>query len=218
MIKKLLKLVPNLKRLRLSSVDVAELDEEFLEILANENRLMPYLHLSAQSGDDLILKRMKRRHSRQQLIDFCLQARILRPEITFGADLIAGFPTESDEMFNNSLTLIQEADLIFTHIFPYSPRIGTPASKMKQLDKNIIKNRTQILRQAGSKQLEKYLANQIGKEFEVLIEKNNLGKTKNFLNVRIHKNNILNDSKNIIENTIVKLKIIDYNEKELIAF
>ncbi len=213
MIKKLLKLVPNLKRLRLSSVDVAELDEEFLEILANENRMMPYLHLSAQSGDDLILKRMKRRHNRQQLIDFCLQARSLRPEITFGADLIAGFPTENEEMFNNSLTLIKEADLIFTHIFPYSSRIGTPASKMKQLEKNIIKNRTQILRQAGAKQLEKYLANQIDKEFEVLIEKNNLGKTKNFLNVRIDRKNTLN----ITENTIVKLKIINYNEKELIA-
>ena len=243
MIKKLLKFVPDLNRLRLSSIDVAELDDEFLEILKYENRFMPYLHISAQSGDDLILKRMKRRHNRQQLLDFCSKAREIRPEITFGADLIAGFPTEDDQMFENSLKLISQADLIFTHIFPYSPRLGTPASKMKQLDYKIIKERTKILREKGQEQLVKFLQQQIGKTFDVLVEKNNLGKTKNFLNVRIIDNidsradNYLTENSKIInsetlniknnnyqqssttlpKNTKVLAKIIDYNQKELIA-
>ncbi len=223
MIKKLLKLVPDLQRLRLSSIDVSELDDEFLEVLASEPRLTPYLHLSAQSGDDLILKRMKRRHNRQQLLDFCTKARKLRPDITFGADLIAGFPTEDQQMFENSLKLIEQADLIFTHIFPYSPRLGTPASKMKQLDSKIIKDRTKILRDAGEKQLAKFLGKQIGKEFLVLVEKNNCGKTTNFLNVRIEENpKLLNDnlSQNIfkvIENSLVQVKVVSSNEKELIA-
>ncbi len=223
MIKKLLKLVPELQRLRLSSIDVSELDDEFLEVLASEPRLTPYLHLSAQSGDDLILKRMKRRHNRQELLDFCKRARELRPDITFGADLIAGFPTEDQQMFENSLKLIDEADLIFTHIFPYSPRLGTPASKMKQLDKKIIKDRTKILRHAGEKQLEKYLSKQVGKEFTILVEKNNLGKTTNFLNVRIEENLKLltnNFSQNIFkvkENSLFQVKIVSHNEKELIA-
>jgi threonylcarbamoyladenosine tRNA methylthiotransferase MtaB len=223
MIKKLLKLVPDLQRLRLSSIDVSELDDEFLEVLASEPRLTPYLHLSAQSGDDLILKRMKRRHNRQQLLDFCTKARKLRSDITFGADLIAGFPTEDQQMFENSLELIAQADLIFTHIFPYSPRLGTPASKMKQLDRKIIKDRTKILRDAGEKQLAKFLGKQIGKEFLVLVEKNNCGKTTNFLNVRIEENpKLLNDnlSQNIfkvIENSLVQVKVVSSNEKELIA-
>ena len=223
MIKKLLKLVPDLQRLRLSSIDVSELDDEFLEVLASELRLTPYLHLSAQSGDDLILKRMKRRHNRQQLLDFCTKARKLRPDITFGADLIAGFPTEDQQMFENSLKLIEQADLIFTHIFPYSPRLGTPASKMKQLDSKIIKDRTKILRDAGEKQLAKFLGKQIGKEFLVLVEKNNCGKTTNFLNVRIEENpKLLNNnlSQNIFkvkENSLVQVKVVSSNEKELIA-
>ncbi len=223
MIKKLLKLVPELQRLRLSSIDVSELDDEFLEVLASETRLTPYLHLSVQSGDDLILKRMKRRHNRQQLLDFCAKARKLRPDITFGADLIAGFPTEDQQMFENSLSLIAQADLIFTHIFPYSPRLGTPASKMKQVDKKIIKERTKILRQAGDNQLQKYLANQIGKEFLVLVEKNNCGKTANFLNVRIeenHKllnNNLSQDIFKVTENSLVQARVVSNNQKELIA-
>ena len=185
MIRRLLKAVPNIVRLRLSSIDVAEIDEEFFEILASEPRLMPYLHLSVQSGDDKILKQMKRRHNRQNILDFCEKARKIRPEMTFGADIIAGFPTENEEMFKNSLSLISKADLIFTHIFPYSLREGTPASKMPQLEQKIIKERAKILRQAGSSQLQKYLEKQIGKEFEVLLEKNNLGKTRNFLDVEI---------------------------------
>lgn len=236
MIKRLLKMVPNLARLRLSSVDVAELDDEFLEVLKSEERLMPYLHLSAQSGDDLILKRMKRRHTAQQLLDFCDKARIARPDITFGADLIAGFPTEDDEMFDNSLKLIEQANLIFTHIFPFSPRLGTPAYKMKQLDKKTIKNRAKILRQKGQEQLAKFLKQQVGKKFEVLVEKNNLGKTKNFLNVRIIENieqntndsadkyqskfltnNFSSKTTNITENTRILAKVIGNTEKELIA-
>jgi len=236
MIKRLLKMLPNLARLRLSSVDVAELDDEFLEVLKNEERLMPYLHLSAQSGDDLILKRMKRRHTRQQLLQFCQKAQLARPDITFGADLIAGFPTETDEMFDNSLKLIEQANLIFTHIFPFSPRLGTPAYKMKQLDKKTIKNRAKILRQKGQEQLTKFLNQQVGKTFEVLVEKNNLGKTKNFLNVRIIENTDLiteefttkqpkshhhNSASNLSPangNTKILAKIIGNNDKELLAY
>lgn len=191
MIKRFLKLVPELPRLRLSSIDVAEIDEEFFDILKNEPRFMPYLHLSVQSGDDLILKRMKRRHNRQQVLDFCARARQIRPEITFGCDIIAGFPTETDEMFENSVRLIEQAQIIFTHIFPYSKREGTPAAKMPQLDGKIIKARAKILREAGERQLKKYLANQIGKEFKVLIEKNFSGKTENFLDVKIADQNIV---------------------------
>jgi threonylcarbamoyladenosine tRNA methylthiotransferase MtaB len=203
MIRRLLKAVPELTRLRLSSVDVAEIDEEFFEILASESRLMPYLHLSVQAGDDKILKQMKRRHNRQNILDFCEKARKIRPEMTFGADIIAGFPTENEAMFQNSLSLISEADLIFTHIFPYSSREGTPASKMPQLDKKIIKERAKILREAGSSQLQKYLQKQIGKEFEVLLEKNNLGKTRNFLDVEIN-----SDKKNeLVKGNIYSFKI-----------
>ena len=200
-------------KLRLSSVDVAEIDEEFFEILASESRLMPYLHLSVQAGDDKILKQMKRRHNRQNILDFCEKARKIRPEMTFGADIIAGFPTENDAMFQNSLSLISEADLIFTHIFPYSSREGTPASKMPQLEPKIIKERAKILREAGSAQLQKYLQKQIGHEFEVLLEKNNLGKTRNFLDVEI-----ISDEKNKLQKgNIYLLKINKIKNNLLIA-
>ena len=185
MIRRLLHLVPELPRLRLSSIDVAEIDEEFFDILKNEPRLMPYLHLSVQSGDDLILKRMKRRHNRSQVIEFCKKARQIRPNMTFGADIIAGFPTESEEAFQNSINLIKESDLIFTHIFPYSPRQGTPAAKMPQLNKQIIKERAKKLREAGQEQLQKYLSQQIGKKMSVIIEKDNMGKSENFLDAKI---------------------------------
>ncbi|HLD76526.1 MAG TPA: tRNA (N(6)-L-threonylcarbamoyladenosine(37)-C(2))-methylthiotransferase MtaB, partial [Rickettsiales bacterium] len=157
MIKRLLALVPELPRLRLSSIDVAEIDDGFWDLIANEPRFMPYFHLSIQSGDDMILKRMKRRHTCWQVIDFCQKARKLRPEITFGADIIAGFPTETNEMFENSLNLIEEADIIFTHIFPYSKREGTPAAKMPPVKGDIIKNRAKLLREKGKAQLQKYL-------------------------------------------------------------
>ncbi len=185
MIKRLLKLVPELPRLRLSSIDVAEIDEEFFDILKNEPRFMPYLHLSVQSGDDIILKRMKRRHNRQQVLDFCAKARQIRPEISFGCDIIAGFPTETDEMFLNSVKLIEEAGISFTHIFPYSKRDGTPAAKMPQLNGKIVKARAKILREAGAKELQNFLAKQIGENLSVIIEKNGIGKSENFLDVKI---------------------------------
>ncbi|MBP7710706.1 MAG: tRNA (N(6)-L-threonylcarbamoyladenosine(37)-C(2))-methylthiotransferase MtaB [Rickettsiales bacterium] len=185
MIKRLLKLVPELPRLRLSSIDVAEIDEEFFEILKNEPRFMPYLHLSVQSGDDIILKRMKRRHTAQQVLDFCAKARQIRPEITFGCDIIAGFPTETDEMFLNSKKLIEEAGIIFTHIFPYSKRDGTPAAKMPQVNGTIVKERAKILREAGASELQKFLKTQIGKNVSVIIEKDGVGKSENFLDVKI---------------------------------
>ena len=185
MIKRLLKLVPELPRLRLSSIDVAEIDEEFFEILRDEPRFMPYLHLSVQSGDNVILKRMKRRHSREQVLDFCIKARKIRPNITFGADIIAGFPTENDEMFQNSVKLIKEAGIIFTHIFPYSKRDGTPAAKMPPINGKIVKERAKILRQAGADELQKFLAKEVGKDVTVIVEKNRVGKSENFLDVKI---------------------------------
>ncbi len=185
MIKRLLKLVPELPRLRLSSIDVAEIDEEFFEILKNEPRFMPYLHLSVQSGDDVILKRMKRRHNRAQVLEFCAKARQIRPDITFGCDIIAGFPTETDEMFLNSVKLIEEAGITFTHIFPYSKRDGTPAAKMPQINGTIIKERAKILREAGSSELQKFLKTQVGKNVSVIVEKDGVGKSENFLDVKI---------------------------------
>ncbi len=185
MIKRLLKLVPELPRLRLSSIDVAEIDDGLLELIANEKRFMPYLHLSVQSGDDMILKRMKRRHNRAQILEFCTKARKLRPDITFGSDIIAGFPTETDEMFENSLSLIQEAGIIFNHIFPYSKRAGTPAALMPQVNGAVIKKRAKLLREAGEKELQKYLQTQIGLVLQVIVEKDNIAKSQNFLDVEI---------------------------------
>ena len=214
MIKRVLKQVPQLARLRLSSIDVAELDDEFFNLLKNEPRLMPYLHLSVQSGDDMILKRMKRRHNYQQVIDFCHKARSIRPDITFGADIIAGFPTEDKNAFNNSLKLIKEADLIFTHIFPYSKREGTPAALMPQIDKKTIKLRAKLLRQAGEEQLKKYLATQIGKDTNIIIEKNNIAKSDNFLDIEVD---------NLVSNKIsqsilpVIIKHADYEKLRLVA-
>ncbi|MAZ80459.1 MAG: tRNA (N(6)-L-threonylcarbamoyladenosine(37)-C(2))-methylthiotransferase MtaB [Rickettsiales bacterium] len=214
MIKRVLKQVPQLARLRLSSIDVAELDDDFFNLLKNEPRLMPYLHLSVQSGDDMILKRMKRRHNYQQVIDFCHKARSIRPDITFGADIIAGFPTEDKNAFNNSLKLIKEADLIFTHIFPYSKREGTPAALMPQIDKKTIKLRAKLLRQAGEEQLKKYLATQIGKDTNIIIEKNNIAKSDNFLDIEVD---------NLVSNKIsqsilpVIIKHADYEKLRLVA-
>jgi len=210
LLNKVLNLVPELPRLRLSSVDLAELNDDFLEVLANQPRFMPSLHLSVQSGDDLILKRMKRRHNRQQIIDFCHKAIQIRPNITFGADIIAGFPTETDEAFANSLALISEINLVFAHIFPFSPRTGTPAAKMPQVAKKIIKERAKMLREASALQLHKLLALQINKTMPVLLEKNNFGRAENFLEVKI-----LNQ--NLPANTFVMAKIIGYEKHYLTA-
>ncbi|MFT7086828.1 MAG: threonylcarbamoyladenosine tRNA methylthiotransferase MtaB [Rickettsiales bacterium] len=187
MVKRLLKLVPELPRLRLSSVDVAEIDDEMIDIIKTEKRFMPYLHISLQSGDDIILKRMKRRHSRQQVLDFCKKVREIRPEVTFGSDIIAGFPTESDEMFSNSLNLILEAGLIFNHIFPYSIREGTPAAKMPQIDGKLKKDRAKQLRDATAKELDKFLKTMIGTTQNILLENNNIGRCENFIQVQLDK-------------------------------
>jgi threonylcarbamoyladenosine tRNA methylthiotransferase MtaB len=157
MIKRLFKLAPELPRLRLSSIDVAEINDEIFELLAAEPRFMPHLHLSIQSGDDMILKRMKRRHNRQQVLDFCAKVRQIRPAITFGADIIAGFPTETDEMFENSVALMREAKIVFAHIFPYSKKAGTPAAKMPQVASDVIKKRAKILREVGEENLKEFL-------------------------------------------------------------
>jgi threonylcarbamoyladenosine tRNA methylthiotransferase MtaB len=185
LIKKILREVPELKRLRISSVDSIEVDRDLLDVIADERRLMPHLHLSLQSGDDLILKRMKRRHSRQQAIDFCNEVRQLRPDIAFGADIIAGFPTETEDMFTRSLDLVEDCGLTFLHVFPYSPRPGTPASRMPQVEGSLIKARAARLRAAGDAALRRRLESEIGKTREVLIESSTQGRTEHFLPVAI---------------------------------
>src|SRR5262249_48828270 len=150
LVKQILKHVPELQRLRLSSIDSVEADRELLEAVAGEPRLMPHLHLSLQSGDDLVLKRMKRRHDRAQAIALCRTLRQLRPEIVFGADLIAGFATESDDMFRRSLDLVKECGLTYLHVFPFSPRPGTPAARMPQVAAVVLRERARRLREEGS--------------------------------------------------------------------
>lgn len=180
LITRILKLVPDLPRLRISSIDSIEVDPDLMHAIATENRLMPHLHLSLQSGDDLILKRMKRRHLRDDAIRFCEDARKLRPEITFGADIIAGFPTETEAMFDQSLDLIDACGLTWLHVFPYSPRPGTPASRMPQVDGSSIRARASVLRQAGEAAVNRHLKNQIGKSHKVLTEGPRMGRTEQF--------------------------------------
>jgi threonylcarbamoyladenosine tRNA methylthiotransferase MtaB len=183
--RRILREVPELKRLRISSVDSIEVDRDLVDAIATEGRLMPHLHLSLQSGDDLVLKRMKRRHSRQGAIDFCEQVRRLRPDIAFGADIIAGFPTETEEMFARSLDLVEACGLTFLHVFPYSPRPGTPAARMPQVETPIIKERARRLREAGEAALRKRLDAEVGATREVLIESATQGRTEHFLPVAI---------------------------------
>lgn len=171
LVKRILTLVPELPRLRLSSLDVVEVDDELRHLIATEERLMPHLHLSLQAGDDMILKRMKRRHLRDDAIRFCAEMRALRPDIVFGADLIAGFPTETEAMFENSLKLVDECGLTFLHVFPYSSRSGTPAAKMPQVPGQIRKERAQRLRTAGLAAQRAYFARHIGTPAEILVER-----------------------------------------------
>jgi len=185
LVKQILKHVPELKRLRLSSIDSVEADRDLLDVIADDERLMPHLHLSLQAGDDLILKRMKRRHSRADAVAFCEQVRRLRPDMAFGADLIAGFPTETEEMFERSLALVEECDLTFLHVFPYSKRPGTPAAKMPQVEGRAIKARAKRLRAAGEAALKRRLANERGQLRHVLIESATQGRTEHFLPVAI---------------------------------
>ena len=183
--KQILRHVPELKRLRISSIDQVEADADLLDAISEDQRLMPHLHLSLQSGDDMILKRMKRRHSRRGAIDFCAQVRRLRPDVAFGADIIAGFPTETEEMFARSLDLVEECDLTFLHVFPYSKRPGTPASRMPQVGGETIKERAKRLRAAGQAALRKRLASEIGATRQVLVESGKQGRTEHFLPVAI---------------------------------
>jgi threonylcarbamoyladenosine tRNA methylthiotransferase MtaB len=185
LVKQILRHVPELRRLRISSIDSIEADRELLDAIADDARVMPHLHLSLQSGDDLILKRMKRRHLRRDAIDFCAQVRRLRPDIALGADIIAGFPTESEEMFARSLDLVDECGLTFLHVFPYSPRPGTPAAKMPQVAGGAIKERAKRLRAAGEVALRKRLASEAGAVRDVLIESATAGRTEHYLPVAI---------------------------------
>src|SRR5258708_7291770 len=183
--KQILRHVPELKRLRISSIDSIEADRDLLDAIADDERLMPHLHLSLQSGDDLILKRMKRRHSRTDAIEFCAQVRRLRPDIALGADIIAGFPTETEEMFARSQDLVEECGLTFLHVFPYSKRPGTPAARMPQVAGEAIKERAKRLRATGETALRRRLASEVGATRQVLIESGKQGRTEHFLPVAI---------------------------------
>ncbi|PLX30513.1 MAG: tRNA (N(6)-L-threonylcarbamoyladenosine(37)-C(2))-methylthiotransferase MtaB [Alphaproteobacteria bacterium] len=185
MMRRLLAHIPDLPRLRLSSVDPVEIDNDVFQLLATENRLMPHLHISLQAGDDLILKRMKRRHLRHDLLSFCQRARQARPDVVFGADIIAGFPTESEEMFQNTLNIISDCDLTFCHIFPYSPRPGTPAARMPQVDRATVKERAKLLRTAAATNQSKNFAKQVGKKMIALTESANKARAENFMPIQL---------------------------------
>ncbi|WAX96151.1 tRNA (N(6)-L-threonylcarbamoyladenosine(37)-C(2))-methylthiotransferase MtaB [Aminobacter sp. NyZ550] len=185
LVKTILRQVPDVCRLRLSSIDSIEADEDLLEAVATESRLMPHLHLSLQSGDDMILKRMKRRHLRDQSIQFCADVRKLRPDIVFGADIIAGFPTETDEMFENSIRIVEECGLTHLHVFPFSPREGTPAARMPQVRRDVVKQRAARLRAAGDVAYTNHLESLKGSRQKVLVEREGLGRTEGFTLVAI---------------------------------
>jgi threonylcarbamoyladenosine tRNA methylthiotransferase MtaB len=185
LVKQILKHVPELQRLRLSSIDSVEADPDLLDAIADDARLMPHLHLSLQAGDDLILKRMKRRHLRADAIAFCRQVRGLRPDMVFGADIIAGFPTESEAMFARSLDLVDECGLTHLHVFPFSPRPGTPAAKMPQVGRDVAKERARRLRDKGQHALRQHLDAQIGTTRQVLAETPAMGRTEHFTAVRL---------------------------------
>tara|TARA_R110002110_G_scaffold18457_47_gene77463 strand:+ start:4086 stop:5339 length:1254 start_codon:yes stop_codon:yes gene_type:complete len=183
LVMRILRLVPDLPRMRISSIDSIEVDENLLHAIATETRLMPHLHLSLQHGDDMILKRMKRRHLRDDAIAFTQEARRLRPDMTFGADIIAGFPTETDAMFENALKMVTECDLTWLHVFPYSARTGTPAARMPAVNGAVIKERAARLRAAGEKQVHRHLMDQIGSAHNILMESPVMGRTEQFAEV-----------------------------------
>jgi threonylcarbamoyladenosine tRNA methylthiotransferase MtaB len=209
MVRRLLAAVPELERLRLSSLDPAEIDAELWRLLAEESRLMPHLHLSLQSGDNLILKRMRRRHSRTDAITAARRARTLRPEVALGADLIAGFPTESGEMFRRSLDLIAECGLAFVHVFPYSPRPGTPAARMPQLPNSVIKERAARLRTEGETALAAVLSSRVGSETDVLIERPGMGRAKFYATV--------NFTAAGAEGSVRRMRLVDSSGRALIG-
>ncbi|MDA9293689.1 tRNA (N(6)-L-threonylcarbamoyladenosine(37)-C(2))-methylthiotransferase MtaB [Amylibacter sp.] len=209
LVQRILKLVPSLPRLRISSIDSVEADSALIDAVASEMRLMPHLHLSLQAGDDMILKRMKRRHLRDDAVDFCSKMRVARPDIIYGADIIAGFPTETEEMFENSLKLIEDCGLTWLHIFPFSPREGTPAARMPQLDRSIVKERAGRLRSYGELAVKDHLAKQVGSTHNVLIENLRMGRTEGFTEVLFNSDQI--------KGSIVESKIIGKTQTQLIS-
>lgn len=209
MLRRIIRIVPELKRFRLSSIDVAEIDEELFELIAYSSQIMPHFHISLQAGDDMILKRMKRRHNRQNVIDFCHKLRAIRPNVSFGADIIAGFPTENDQMFENTRKLIAEADLQYLHVFPYSERDETPAARMPQIPKFVRKTRAEILRTAGKEQLKKFYQRNIGKNVELLVENNKIAHTENFIPVKLHGDFVVGQ--------IVKARLISIEENHMLS-
>lgn len=209
LVMRILRLVPDLPRLRISSIDSIEVDENLMQAIATEPRLMPHLHLSLQHGDDLILKRMKRRHLRDDAIRFCGEARALRPDMTFGADIIAGFPTETEGQFENSLRLVEECGLTWLHVFPYSPRPGTPAARMPQVDGAAIKDRAARLRAAGARRVEAHLQAQVGRVHRILTESPRMGRTEQFTEVAFAKDHPVGE--------IVDVKIIGQDGRQLLA-
>lgn len=200
--------VPDLPRLRLSSIDSIEADEELIDLIIHEKRLMPHLHLSLQAGDNMILKRMKRRHLRNDAIQFCADIKTKRPDMIFGADLIAGFPTETDEMFENTRAIIDECQLTHLHIFPFSPREGTPAARMPQLNRQVIKERAAILRAEGDKRYHAHLASAVGSTKTILVERDGLGRAEDYTLV------IVPDG---VAGTIVTRQIVGHNGDALTA-
>ncbi|WP_338549979.1 tRNA (N(6)-L-threonylcarbamoyladenosine(37)-C(2))-methylthiotransferase MtaB [Roseovarius phycicola] len=209
LVMRILKLVPDLPRLRISSIDSIEVDENLMQAIATEPRLMPHLHLSLQHGDDLILKRMKRRHLRDDAIRFAEDARRLRPDMTFGADIIAGFPTETEEAFENSLKLVEDCHLTWLHVFPYSPRPGTPAARMPQVDGRAIKSRAAQLRKAGDARVAQHLTKQLGRTHRVLLENPRMGRTEQFTEVIFGTDQP--------EGQIVTAKIAGHSDRQLVA-
>jgi len=207
--KALLRHVPDLERLRISSIDSVEADRDLLDAIATEPRLMPHLHLSLQAGDDLILKRMKRRHLRADAIAFCHEVRRLRPDMVFGADLIAGFPTEDETMFERSLAIVDECGLTHLHVFPFSPRPGTPAARMPQVARAVVKERARRLREKGDEALKRHLAREVGARRRVLVETNEMGRTEGFTPVRF--------MRPVAAGDIVEVTIAGQNRRELIA-
>ncbi len=214
MIRRVLALVPELPRLRLSSLDPVEIDDDLWRLIADEPRLMPHLHLSLQAGDNMILKRMKRRHLREDAIAFCKRAKDIRPDVAFGADLIAGFPTETDEMFENSLRIVDECNLTYLHVFPYSPRPGTPASRMPQLQGSVIKERAARLRQKGIDAEQRFYDRLVRQELSILIESNDQGiikgKTDHFAPVIIK-----NIDSNVMTTPIIRARISTNHQTHL---
>lgn len=209
MLRRILIHVPELPRLRISSIDAVEMDEGLFQLLAEEPRLMPHLHLSLQAGDNMILKRMKRRHSREDAIEFARRVRSVRPDVVFGADIITGFPTETEEMFANSLKLVEEMGLSYLHVFPYSEREGTPAARMPQVEKAVRKERGARLREVGKAHLQQFLQARIGKKASVLVEKPGRGRCEHYTMVEL--------DETIPVGTIMQVEIAAVKEERLIA-